>query len=723
MWHYVAVNIPKDSDRLLVARARLTRWRNGIIAVVMLVLPWMILILVPSSHLDVGSTVAISIGLSTLWLTWALYREAVKANALSLPSVADSLAEAVRELWINEARVRSLNEPYPLPVSWVAAEKSLTVRWDGLLRTADSGVGWPSRSLGRSWAVGPEELAGKDNEFADVFSMVPTERMVVLGEPGAGKTSLMVRFILERIERRDPGDRVPILFSLSSWNISEEKDEHKNLLEWMADLLARDYAQVFRYSTRVEAQLSLAMRLLKNRLILPILDGLDEMPEKAQKIVIGKINKELPPGEPLVITCRTEEYREAVRSPQGGVVPLNTAAAVQLCPLDAAAVRLYLTEAAKEDVARERWEDFFNLLNPEGPVAQTLRRPLMLGLANAIYNRKPVVENGPVRDPVELLRTELGGQEAVNSFLMNEFIPAAYQSDFVSRWKIEDAEKWLKFLAWHSRISPGYSGMFLPLLRDAGSGPSIDLWKIAPYYEWSWRPLAVIHYWVRKIRPIFGPTAYGDVPFILRYERSRRPLAVIRHWVRKIRPIFGPTSYDDVPLISRLSLTRTAEKIAYVLFGALPTLLDYILDASSVASPVAAEARERRVAIIAGTVTGMGSGLLGGIASAAVVGEHAGIAFGAIIGVVIGVWGLLYTRWAQYELAKMRIAAHHRLPWRLMAFLADAHRRGILRQVGVFYEFRHIELQRQLAERYKKEDGRWTRASHLKQAHANLLAI
>jgi hypothetical protein len=34
-----------------------------------------------------------------------------------------------------------------------------------------------------------------------------------------------------------------------------------------------------------------------------------------------------------------------------------------------------------------------------------------------------------------------------------------------------------------------------------------------------------------------------------------------------------------------------------------------------------------------------------------------------------------------------------------MAFLADAHQRGVLRQVGAVYQFRHIELQRRLANR------------------------
>jgi hypothetical protein len=34
-----------------------------------------------------------------------------------------------------------------------------------------------------------------------------------------------------------------------------------------------------------------------------------------------------------------------------------------------------------------------------------------------------------------------------------------------------------------------------------------------------------------------------------------------------------------------------------------------------------------------------------------------------------------------------------------MGFLADAHQRGVLRQAGAVYQFRHIELQRRLANR------------------------
>jgi hypothetical protein len=37
------------------------------------------------------------------------------------------------------------------------------------------------------------------------------------------------------------------------------------------------------------------------------------------------------------------------------------------------------------------------------------------------------------------------------------------------------------------------------------------------------------------------------------------------------------------------------------------------------------------------------------------------------------------------------------MPWRLLRFLQDAQRRGILRQQGATHQFRHARLQQRLA--------------------------
>ena len=135
-----------------------------------------------------------------------------------MAQVADQLAVAVGAQWNAEAAMRRLNDPYPLPVSWAAADASLTDSWDSLVRLAVSGAGWPPSPSAGTWAAGPDDLAGEGGELAEVLARVPTGRLVVLGEPGAGKTMLMVRLVLDLLARRAEGGPVPFLASVASWN-------------------------------------------------------------------------------------------------------------------------------------------------------------------------------------------------------------------------------------------------------------------------------------------------------------------------------------------------------------------------------------------------------------------------------------------------------------------------------------------------------------------------
>lgn len=59
--------------------------------------------------------------------------------------------------------------------------------------------------------------------------------------------------------------------------------------------------------------------------------------------------------------------------------------------------------------------------------------------------------------------------------------------------------------------------------------------------------------------------------------------------------------------------------------------------------------------------------------------------------------GVSLTAWGRYTLARLWLAAGRRLPWRTAAFLRDAHARGVLRQSGGHYQFRHLELRNRLA--------------------------
>ena len=130
--------------------------------------------------------------------------------------MADQLAIAVRRQWEDEAALRRLNDPYPLPVRWEPANAGLVEDWASLVRLATAGAGWPAPPSPGTWATGPAELAGGDDELPGLLDRVPTGRLVILGEPGAGKTMLTVRLVLDLLAGRADGGPVPLLVPLAS---------------------------------------------------------------------------------------------------------------------------------------------------------------------------------------------------------------------------------------------------------------------------------------------------------------------------------------------------------------------------------------------------------------------------------------------------------------------------------------------------------------------------
>ncbi|WP_328788621.1 helix-turn-helix domain-containing protein [Streptomyces sp. NBC_00273] len=75
-----------------------------------------------------------------------------------------------------------------------------------------------------------------------------------------------------------------------------------------------------------------------------------------------------------------------------------------------------------------------------------------------------------------------------------------------------------------------------------------------------------------------------------------------------------------------------------------------------------------------------------------------GLALGAVGGVAGALsYVLAFTAWGQWVLlTRIWLPLMGRLPWATVAFLEDAYRRGVLRQVGAVYQFRHARLQRHL---------------------------
>jgi hypothetical protein len=662
----------RPDRRHLTAGGRHSTRRDGAIAAALLLLPWLaaLVMVCRHRHLDSGTVatlVAVSIGSPTLWVTWAAYRDprraGTPANGLAMPRIADQLAIAVATQWREEAAIRRLNDPYPLPVSWTAADPSLTDSWDSLLMLATSGAGWPPPPSAKTWAAGPEDLDGEGSELVDVLASVPTGRLVVLGEPGAGKTMLMVRLVLDLLGRRAGGGPVPVLASAASWD-----PVHQDLRSWLVVQLLTDYPALARRPPTGTEEATQAAALLSSELILPVLDGLDEIPEQVRGAAIRRINDALRPGQRLVVTCRTQQYQNAVRPKGDAEVTLRAAAAIQLRPLDADTVRTYLCNAAAGPVARSRWSPVLQLLGTKAPVGQALDTPLMVGLAHAIYNGQPDEMTDTFRDPAELCRPALNDRAAVESWLFDAFIPAAYRHESAGRSKAREAERWFAFLAYHLEYTikgpdlawwqlptavPGFAracraatGIFVGALAGAvaGSAAGAAVWAVAD--------------------AVIGAVA-GDIAGIA----VGSVVAVAVWWV--VAAAYRNYPGDTTPL-----------------------------ELSSASSPPGALVRDRRTAIVAGIAAGIMSGSWVGVSLASIGGFPAGIVAGSLVGsVACGIASFAFSAWPFYGLARIWLALLHQLPWRLFGFLDDAHRRGILRQAGVVYQFRHIELQHRLANR------------------------
>ncbi|WP_052425190.1 NACHT domain-containing protein [Streptomyces fulvoviolaceus] len=409
-----------------------------------------------------------------IYLSWATFRNTSVTHYAAGPDLAaaaDWLATEVRGQWAAELAARRVTVPYALAVSWCPAEgAALSEPWELIQRTAR---GWPGGPPGNpeDWAQEPAGLAGRDGEITDVFlRLIPTRRLTVLGEPGSGKTVLLIRLLLGLVEARAEGGPVPVLLPLASWDPATLP-----FGEWLAQQLARDYPMLGRAEAVPDGRDASARALTEAGLVLPLLDGFDELPPRTRALALDGINEALPPGQAVVLSSRRDAYLDTAGSVGRLPVRLATAAAVELCPLGRQTVADYLVRGTGdlEGTAEARWRPVLEQFDgpARSPVAAALSTPLMLSLATAVYNSRPGEDLTALPDPAELCdRARLPERRDVERHLLGASVPAAYRPHprRSCRWSTRTAVRTLRFLAAHlCRLDGGSTDLAWWRLRSA----------------------------------------------------------------------------------------------------------------------------------------------------------------------------------------------------------------------------------------------------------------
>ncbi|SFB43544.1 NACHT domain-containing protein [Amycolatopsis marina] len=695
-------------------------------------------------------------------------RVALPAVPVEVSEAADHLALVIGARLRREEELRRVHDPFPLPVRWQHAPARLADHWDNICRVP-AGV-----------TAGTLDLSGEVGDIASTYRRVPSGRLVVLGRAGSGKTVLTLRFVLDTLAARAPGDAVPVIFNIGSWDPTTTP-----LRTWLVEMLQRDQPGL---AAAAPGGATLAAVLVDTGRVLPVLDGFDELAEGLHRPALETLNS-LP--MPLLLTSRFDEYERAVTV----VDVLTSAAVVELTDLTPDDLGGYLPRTARrvtsvdDNGTATAWDTVISALrdndgaqgSPSANLAAVLTTPLMVGLARTVYS------DSRDRDPTELLDTaRFPTPHAIEAHLLDSFVPTVYsaQSAFDrngttrQNWDADRVQHWLGFLAddldrrgtgdleWW-RMDGRLRGSSRVLLMTA------FVTVITALLDWLiFAPVTAIltqreMYWHvvlldgLAVGPIIG------IPFGLLYllmvvrkggmleptrvrvrlrdRSSRQPgfrrkiaarfaagvlggaiagvgYAIAGTILRVVSPNWAFTG-DAGAIVWGTVVDAVGYAIIFALACGLVLALASVLEApanlTTATSPADLLAANRTTALRLAGVLALALAFaitFGGSLLVSAVHAFAGplpweLAWDLGVTLPLGLMGglcaglayiVVFTAWGQWlAFTRFRLPLIDKLPWAVAALLDDAYRRGVLRQSGAVYQFRHARLQEHLAKAYR----------------------
>ena len=297
----------------------------------------------------------------------------------------------------------------------------------------------------------PSQLLPPETTIAQVFDQC-SGRLLILGEPGAGKTTSLLDLALELVARAeaDPQQRIPVVVDLSDWQPTAPEatsmwgrvasrragfsqknhpdDRPEQLPAWsIADWLAAKVREKYGFTPQQIGQ------WLEDKQLVPLLDGLDEVRPEYQRECVKAINEwlnssDLRPTQ-VALCCRREQYEAYPEK-------LKLQGAVYLQDLTDEQIQTFLQKANRAELSESLVADA-NLL-------ALIRRPLLLSMAVLAYG-----EINPIK-----WRRATSANARLN-LLLDAYVQRMLTQDTHSRsyrkGKIPNSrqtQKWLGILAW-----------------------------------------------------------------------------------------------------------------------------------------------------------------------------------------------------------------------------------------------------------------------------------
>ncbi|MGW7579047.1 NACHT domain-containing protein [Streptomyces sp. NPDC054765] len=660
------------------------------------------------------------------------------------PQVRESAGKLAREVfaqWRHEGQWRRVGDPFPLAVRFGCTGRNVFDHWAGI------------RQVPSVKDAEPLPLDGRLDRIVEVYESIPSRRLVVLGAAGSGKTILTLRFVLDRLRARAARDRVPVIFGLGSWDPATtslddwlcgqlvrdypfleaqaghggnlaglllDEDRILPVLDGFDEIATGLHGAALRALNRTTTPLVLTSRPAEfSRAVedngvlgeaavieladLTVDDYADYLHRGSRPVRDG--GKDSTAWEPVLARLREEP-----RSP----------GAANLAEVLATPLMVGLARTVYSGATRHRPSDLLDTGTFASPEA--LQDHLLAAFIPAVYDPTPTGRGtGPRRRRHPERARRWLGYLAVHLHELDTRDLAWWELGTTMR--LSSRMLVVGFLAALAvGVTTGIGNLPVDLVAT-GHGLGFALGRGLT--------VGLLHGLVAGL--VFG-FVYGFVSGGAPREPSRVRIRIFGG-TRQTRARFVPMSLMGLGFGFSFALVLVLVDRGVVaplgfddgldggLVGAVLFPLELGLGAGLVlgimawleapmeigsavsASDLLSTNRKNVVfhmlvwMLVIGFAAGLGFGLVsgpvGGLMPGPVRGLLAGLVFGieAAFGGGFG-YGLSFTAWGQWvALSRIWLPLTGRLPWAVIAFLDDAHQRGVLRRVGAVYQFRHARLQ------------------------------